>query len=35
MSDIHSSDKDELLYKDPELDFKEYEDYLLIGGEKL
>lgn len=29
------TDEEELLYKDPLLDFKEYEDYLMINGEKL
>ena len=28
-------EKEELLYQDPELDFKEYEDFLMINGEKL
>lgn len=28
-------EKDELLYQDPELDFKEYEDYIVFNGEKM
>ena len=33
--DMNLPEKEELLYQDPELDFKEYEDFLMINGEKL
>jgi inositol hexakisphosphate/diphosphoinositol-pentakisphosphate kinase len=32
---MHLPEKDELLYADSEIDFKEYEDYLMIGDSKL
>ena len=35
MMDLNLPEKEELLYTDPELDFKEYEDFLLINGVKL
>lgn len=34
-SDFMMPDNDELLYSDPEVDFEEYEDYVMIGGQKL
>jgi len=35
MLDINLPEKDELLYQDPEISFREYEDFLMINGEKL
>ena len=32
---MDSIDKEELLYSDPVLDFKEYEEFILINGHKL
>jgi len=32
---IDLDDKEELLYSDPEVDFKEFEDYIMINGKKL
>jgi len=33
--DLDLPDKDELLFIDKEIDFKEYEDYIMINGNKL
>jgi inositol hexakisphosphate/diphosphoinositol-pentakisphosphate kinase len=33
--EINLPEKEELLWKDEELDFREYEDFLMINGVKL
>jgi len=35
MIDINIPEKEECIFDDPEIDFKEYEDSIVIGGEKL
>ena len=33
--EFNMPEKEEILYQDPELDFKEYEDFIMIDGQKL
>ena len=33
--EFNMPEKEEILYQDPDLDFKEYEDFIMINGEKL